>query len=384
MKYDAWTRSAAGVALILLGTISNAQVPDLLNAFEMGGRAMGMGGGTYSNSSDPSASYWNPAGLAHISSTTVQMDFRNRPGSDTSVSGSFVDPDRSADGQYGSNAITFAGVATPFGKGVLGLSYAVGGWIRDDARNDGDLHSGDPGDPTVVTTFIDFLKVYTEFVTLAYGTGSGRGTTFGVGIVFARQNLNNDVFVRTEDGSGGLISETLTEVSSNGFGLGGIVGVQFVPPSNPNVSFGLSYRSEIQLNDVEDGEPYGDTIPARLQAGLVFRRDGLRGGRDYLVGGIDASYFFPANDGRILERDSQLAFGGGVEYNWSQAFGYIPFRVGFRSVQEAGEGFANRDVFTFGVGYRPTSGDWTIDLSIATASGQSRPDLAISMTFFNR
>ncbi|MER3466273.1 MAG: hypothetical protein C4340_03780, partial [Armatimonadota bacterium] len=55
-------------------------------------------------------------------------------------------------------------------------------------------------------------------------------------------------------------------------------------------------------------------------------------------------------------------------------------RLGFRVVQDAGEGFSSRSAFTFGLGYRPFEADYWLDLNIAAASGQSKPDVSLTMS----
>jgi hypothetical protein len=350
-----------------------AQTPDLFSAFEMGGRALGMGGGIYSNSSDVSATYWNPAGLGNIQKGLAELNFRNRPGSNTSLSGRFDDPERDTSAVFGSNAITFGGVAIPIGGGVLGFSYATGGFIRDVGFG-GNLTN--PDNPGQVIATDDFLKVQNDFFTIAYGTKSG-GTNIGVGVVIGRQSISNRIF--SIDQNSNVLEDV--DVSGEGTGFGGIVGVQFTPGASQNVSIGFSYRSEIKLNGLDNVSAYSDAIPARLQGGIAWRTDGFRGGKDYLIGGIDAMYFFSASEGKLLERDSQISAGLGMEYNWSQSFGYIPIRAGFRLTDAGGRLFTQRDAFTFGVGYRPKTEDFTIDLNMAAGNGQSRPDITLSASF---
>lgn len=381
MICSAWKRTTALAFAASAGVAPHAQVPDLLNAFEMGGRAMGMGGALYSNATDASASYWNPAGLGFIDKPVVELNFRNRPDTDTRLSGDYPEPTRSSEATYGEGAITFAGIGYPIAGGVLGVSYAVGGYVRDEARGT-DLTSGEEGNDTVAGLQREFLKVVTEFITIAYGSPSRGGMSFGAGVVLAKQNVSNAFLqILLDEPGGDEIGRTNTQTIESGTGIGGIVGVQFAPPGKDNLSFGLSYRSAIKLSGLEGAAPFADEIPARLQGGLAFRQDGLRGGRDFLLGGIDVSYFFASNDGRILERDPQISAGIGFEYNIAQSFGYLPVRFGYRTVEKGGEGFSSRDMFTVGVGYRPKEGGYSIDLSMASATKQSRPDIAISMSF---
>lgn len=375
MENKARMRLALIAPLVLVGAQAASQVPDLFDAFEMGGRSLGMGGGMYSNAADPSASYWNPANLSLIGEGQVELDFRNLPTSVTSLSGRLDDPEESGSGSFGSYSITFGGFALPIGtRGTLGVSYAKGGFFNE--RRVGTRLEGDG----IFVDIDDVLRVTNEFFTVAWGLPTRGQTNIGVGVVVARQHIMSDTFRRIDDGQETTIIDD-PAVTDEGIGVGGIVGVQITPPGNPNVSIGISYRTPIQV-DMDKLGAISDEIPGRLQAGIVWRRDGLRGGRDYLIGGVDGAWYFEANRGKPggLKRDGHAAAGVGIEYNWAHGFGYLPVRIGFRVVQDAGEGFSSRSAFTFGVGYRPSEADYWLDLNIAAVSGQSSPDVSVSMT----
>ena len=369
MLNAAWKRSAGAVVLTLMGGVAYAQIPDLLNAFEMGGRALGMGGALYSNATDATASYWNPAGLGFISQGTSEVTMRNRPTVNTSLTGRFDLPVREGEGAFGSNAITFAGIAVPMGSGTLGFSYALGGYARERAFGDALTNPDVPGQ--IITTN-EFFRVATEFFTIAWGRKSGTNTAFGIGLVTARQSLANRLLQRDQNN----VTLQDVDISEDATGFGGIIGFQFTP--SQNVSYGVSFRSPIQLSGYDDAMPYGEEIPGRLQGGVIWRVDGMRGGRDFLVGGVDIMYFLPANNGDILDRNGQLSAGVGFEYNWSQGFGYIPIRIGFRATDSAGERFSSHDAFTFGFGYRPKNEKFSFDINV---SGQSSPDVAFTVGF---
>lgn len=372
MLNTAGKRSAGAVVLTLMGGAAYAQIPDLLNAFEMGGRALGMGGALYSNSTDATASYWNPAGLGFISQGTSEVTLRNRPTVNTTLTGRFDIPDREGQGEFGSNAITFAGIAVPMGGGTLGFSYALGGYARERAFGNNLTNPDVPGQ-TITTN--EFFRVATEFYTLAWGKKTGANSAFGIGIVGARQSLANRLLQQDQNN----VTLQDVDISEEATGIGGIVGFQFTP--SPNVSYGISFRSPIQLSGYDDATPYGEEIPGRLQGGIIWRVDGLRGGKDFLVGGVDIMYFLPANDGDILDRDGQLSAGVGFEYNWSQNFGFVPIRIGFRTTDSAGERFTTHDAFTFGIGYRPKSEKYSFDINVANVTGQSKPDVSFTFGF---
>lgn len=353
---------AGGIAMSAFG-FAGAQVPDLLSSFEMGGRGMGMGGAIYSNTTDPSASYWNPAGLGHIGAGQVEINFRNRPSTTTMVSGPDINPDEVNSHNFGKNQFSFLGAAVPMAGGTIGISYAVGGYMRQRTVGETEI------DPSTTRQRNNLDEQVTEFITLAYGTRRN-SAAFGAGVVFARQWIHQIV---NEQITG--IPPTMSDDSESATGVGAIVGAQFAP--NPSTSFGISYRTEIDLSGFNLFAPISDSVPARLQAGIITRRDGLRGGRDFLIAGVDAAFYFDNNPGR----KEHVSGGVGIEYNLAQAFGWVPIRLGFRGDQAGGDGFTNRTVVTFGLGYRPNNGRYWVDISSAAGTGQKKPDFAVSLGY---
>ena len=53
-------------ALFSLSSAATAQVPDLLNALDAGGRAMGLGGANNATNVDTLSAFYNPAALAYL------------------------------------------------------------------------------------------------------------------------------------------------------------------------------------------------------------------------------------------------------------------------------------------------------------------------------
>lgn len=374
MSNNAWRRVTGCACAVSFSALGFGQVPDLYSSFEMGGRALGMGGSLYSNTADVSATYWNPAGLAFLTEAAGQINFRNRPDTRTSYTGGpYFNPDESSRINSGSMAVTFGGFAIPLAGGTLGFSYAMGGWANQRAIG---FDLNDPNDPNDPVDREDNIKLQEDFYTIAWARKAG-GVNIGAGVVVGRQYVRERSLWRKNSGT--IVRDV--DVEDEGTGVGGIVGVQFMPSQGGNISVGFSYRSEIKLNGMGEASGYASEIPARLQGGLAWRVDNLRGGQDFLIGGLDAAYFFPANSGDVFERKGQISAGIGFEYNWIQSFGAIPIRIGFRTTDSGGDLFSNRDVLTFGIGYRPREQKFSVDLNIAAASGQSRPDMALSLSF---
>ncbi|HJP83610.1 MAG TPA: hypothetical protein VJ835_08910 [Fimbriimonadaceae bacterium] len=359
----------------LLAGVSMAQVPDLLNALDVGGRSMGAAGAFYPTSSDTLSNYYNPAGLGYMSKGQLGVTYRNLPKSKTKASNEFDDLTLDTNGQRGGMAFTHFGVAFPFDegkRGTLGLSYTIGGFIDDSRTNDGVLVGGVP-----VNEYREKLRAKSEYFSIGYGKSSAaQDFSWGVGLQFVRQHIADDVIL-VDSGNNVLLD---ANNSDTGSGIGFLIGVQFVPKGNSNMSIGLSYRSEINLSGNEDTESIYDKIPARLMGGIALRQDGLRGGRDFLVYGAQVQHFFEGESSAVFDRSAQTAFGLGLEYNY-QFSGYrIPIRFGFNIVPSGGDGFDSRNGFTFGFGFRPLDNRYGIDVNFATQSSGGY-DMGINLNY---
>lgn len=354
--------SARRLSFVILGaatmaTPACAQVPDLLNALDAGGRAMGTGGALYSTGSDTLSSYYNPAGLGYIGQSTLGLEFRNLPKSRTTANGDFNNPNLSSSGVSGNKELSHFGFVMPFAKGGLGLSYTVGGFI-DDFRT-GNVTIGG----TAVQNYAERITSKTEFFTVGYGVASkDQSFSWGLGLQYVQESLSDDLAGTL---SGVPLSGT-PRASTNG--LAGLIGVQFNPKAS-NMSWGLSYRSEVNLSDNGSTSLLMDKIPARLMGGFAMRQDGMRKSKDFLLYGAQISHFFSANNsGQNFQRKAQTTAGFGFEYNYDMGGARIPIRLGFNYVPSGGTGYGDRNAITFGFGYRPAKGDYTVDLNLARPS----------------
>jgi hypothetical protein len=357
-----------------MATPTFAQVPDLLNALDAGGRAMGTGGALNPTSSDTLSTYYNPAGLGYLTNRTVGLSFRNMPKSTTTANGDFNDPILSSSGGSGNKEISHFGFVMPFAKGGLGIAYTVGGFI-DDFRTGNVTIGGDP-----VSNYAERVRSKTEFFSVGYGTSS-RDQTFSWGLAFNFvQQTTADELTGTVNGT--PLSGTSSATTS---GIAGTLGVQFNPRGS-NLSWGLSYRTEVNLNDNSSTTFLMDKIPARLMGGVAMRQDGVRNGRDFIIYGLDIAHFFSANNaGQNFQRKAQTTGGFGVEYNYEMGGARIPLRLGYNFIPAGGVGFGDRGALTFGFGYRPNNGDYTVDLNLASAQhGGFDLGVALSYKFGNK
>ncbi|MCE9558653.1 MAG: hypothetical protein K8R88_06850 [Armatimonadetes bacterium] len=233
--------------LIVVGIVGaafcQAQIPDLLNSLDAGGRAMGMGGSLYGTGADSHSVLANPAGLGYVTQRQVSLAFRNKPTSTTNASNNFRNPDLATTAGSGDISISHAGYVQPVGKGAIGLSFTTGGFIRDEKSGVGDLVL-DAG--TSIRNYRELLKANIDFFTASYGAAAGGSPlTWGVGLVVA------STFVRNTQSydlvSGGQANPTTPlDVTGTGTGIGAVAGIQYVPPSKSNLVLGLSVRTPIR------------------------------------------------------------------------------------------------------------------------------------------
>lgn len=366
--------SARRLPFVILGAATMAspalaQVPDLLNALDAGGRAMGLGGALYPTGSDTLASYYNPAGLGYISQTTVGVVMRNLPKSRTTATGDFNNPSLSSAGIAGSREITHFGVVMPFAKGGLGLSYTIGGYLED--LRQGNVTIGG----TDVQNYAERIFSKTEYFSLGYGTASrDQSFSWGIAAQFVQESLADEL---TGTVNGSPLSGTANATTH---GLAGLVGFQFNPKGS-NMSWGVSYRTPVTLSSNDSTSLLMNKIPARLMGGLALRQDGLRHGKDFLLYGAQVSHFFSANNpGQNFNRKAQTTAGAGFEYNYDMGGARVPIRFGYNFVPSGGDGFGDRNALTFGLGFRPNNGNYTLDLNLASPS-HGGFDLGLSLSY---
>jgi len=373
--------TARKLSFITLGVVcfgsAEAQVPDMLSTFDAGGRAMGYGGGSYVSGSDSFSTYYNPAGLGWLEGSVFGIAIRNLPETETVLSGRRQDPNQDTEETGGAMSATHVGGAIKIKGGAVGFSYTTGGFLRDQQTADQLTDAG-----TRITDFRNLNHVKTDFLSLVYGTRLGAsGWSAGVGIVQARNFVRNRGTGNVLDGQGNQIGFINIDNSETATGIGFIVGVQYVPPSTPNTVFGVSFRSPITTNASAAIDAYYDRIPGRLSFGAANRRDGLRGGRDYMLISAQADAFFGGKGNTLISRKNHVAFGLGVEYNYLFNEYRIPIRVGFQAVPSGGDQFSARNAITFGLGFRPPNSNISVDLNFAAPTGGGKPDVGLSLTF---
>ena len=365
------------VAIGVVGTAGSAlaQIPDLLNTLDAGSRSMGAGGAFGVTSVDTNSILSNPAGIGFLSTRTFGVSMRNLPKSTTQIFGDLANPTLSSQGASGKNQFTSVGYAMPMkGGGTFGFSYQVGGYI-DDFRSGTGLTSG----TFTNVTYQEQLRAKTDFYTFAIGKANGDGNkSFGYGLTVANLNLSDrqNGFVPGNPGTQLISSDN----SASTWGVGLVAGFQTIPSNKPNTTFGGSIRTPIKLGSNSFSSPLYDVIPGQVTLGMASRQDNFRGKDDFLVTGLQGSYYFGGRGSGIFDRSSQFVIGVGAEYNMVRDDFTLPIRVGYSHIASGGSGLAERNTLTVGFGYHPTSTPWGLDVNYGFPRGGGR-DFAVLLNY---
>ncbi len=372
--HQARTRITMAALMAVTAGTASAQIPDLLNALDAGGRSMGVAGATQATDGNTFSTYYNPAGLAFLQSPVANVTFRNLPESDTVLSRRFANPDFSTDRRVGSQRLSHVGYAMPMKGGVLGVSYTLGGFVRDN-RTGSSLANGE----TQVNNLVERLQAQLDYFTVAYARQRG-ATNYGVGIVVVNQYVQNTGNYDLFDANNNLVGTVRFNNSGNSTGVGLIAGVQRVSGDGSSV-IGASLRTPISLSRETSTDGYMRRVPGRLSVGYAARSGFLQRGKDFLAYGAQLDYFFGGQTNAILDRDNTFAGSFGAEYNLHRGGARIPVRIGYAFVPAGGDAFSNRDSLAFGIGYRPDSSPISVDIGFAIPSGGGSPDAGLSLTY---
>ncbi len=377
-------RTLALASVAVMSMTAHAQIPDLLAAFDAGGRSLGLGSSIGATSSNPNSAINNPAGLGYANRPTFSITFRNLTESRSVWSRSFVNPDVTTDSVSGNRSLSQVGFTRPLGNNSsIGLNYSIGGFIKDQITGT-NLVDGE----TILRNYQEEIRAKSDLFTLAWGKASADyRQSFGVGLVLATHNTRNLQQYQLFDNNGTptdlnddtfLSNESLNN-SGQRIGFGAVAGLQFNPSAD--TTFGVSVRTPIQLSGGTEVSDYYGRIPGKASAGLAKRLNKGLKSSDFIIVGAQADFFFGGDEDDILSRDSsQLAFGFGAEYNYRFRDAYIPLRIGFRNVGKGGAGFQSTSALTFGLGYNPDAGSFGFDLDFGSNS-RGGTDMSLSLSY---
>lgn len=361
--------------LIVVPGIASAQVPDLLNALDAGGRAMGVGGASRATDSTTQSALDNPAGLAFIGEPTASISFRNLPKTNVAASGNFNDRTSSTDETGGRTALSHVGYATPYAGGTLGFSYTIGGHV--DAHTTG---VNLPNNALFVRNLEETMRGQTDFFTVSYGKQQG-ALNVGIGLVVANQYTKFSQSYLLFDGGNNQVGSSNTTASDNGMGVGIVAGVQGYMGADSRTAWGFSVRTPIDLNGNGETSSIYDKIPGKASLGVGGQLSQFSRGDDFLVWLAQVDYYFGGDEDVLFSRKNYATYGLGFEYNMHRYNARIPIRLGLSILPSGGNGFDSRDAFTFGLGYRPNGQPYSIDLNFARAFESGKMDIGLGITF---
>ncbi|HQU19721.1 MAG TPA: hypothetical protein PLA92_11805 [Fimbriimonadaceae bacterium] len=370
---DAWKLRTAALAGIVVPAVALGQVPDVVDALDAGGRAMGLGGAIYQTGADTVSTALNPAGLGFVNRPTVGFAGRTLPTTRTTVTGEVSDLRLSTAQEGGDYKLTHLGYSAPTrgSKSAFGIAYTVVGWMNDTQAGQ-NLDNG-------VQSYFDHAKVKTDFLTLGYGQSNGsQSLSWGFQLIVALQSI--DAFQRIVFSDSNIPPQE-AESHDKGTGVGGAFGLMFAPPSQSHMTIGLTVRSPIEVQRGGPGVDLYPTIPGRAALGIALLQDGYRDGRDSMLYGGQIEYYYGGKGSSRVNRKDHFAGGIGFEYLYMMGDATIPVRAGFRFVEAGGDDFTSSQGFTYGVGYRPLNADWGIDVSFAK---QNKGGTATSVSFSYR
>lgn len=391
---SAWKRALMGLAVGILAAPLPAEEPgNTLYSLGIAGRGYGMGGAFAAIADDVTATAWNPAGLAYLTRPEFQVMMRSMSDSNTAQFGSVANTTSITESGNGSQKVDFFGAALPLGKngrgllrgGTLGFAFWKGGFYENHlfaAR----LTSGDPDSDLEIRPRVQDMRSMVDYFTVAYGwQPSSAKLKFGIGLVYAQQSFD---FNKTEtivdpNDPGNPLGTTTTQINETGSGVGAHLGV-IGKIEGGRGNFGATFRSEIKLSDFGAADTFAEKIPAQLSGSLSYVLREVKRGEttDYLLGAVQVDHFFAANGGLTAATSDFTNFGLGLSYSLSWRGASIPVRVGFHNYQSGGSSlFSNEQVFTFGLGWRPTDSLYSIDLDFGSSNRHSGMDVSLAFGY---
>ncbi len=315
----------AGAACAAAALVSPRAAASGFNIDEQSARATGRAGAIVASTRNASAIYYNPAGLGHTQGLSFELGTSVVAPSTSFVSestGALTEADTQvfplphAYASYRANELVVLGIGVnaPYGLALEWPTDSPGRAIVREAE----------------------LRTFFVMPVIAFDASEvAPGLSFGIGPDFVPSSvrLERDI----------LFGEDTATVAlgGNGFGVGGRAGISYRPPSLP-VSFGLTYRSPVQLDfsgdaDFDASPEYraslppdgpattGVRLPASVAAGIALRPVpeweletdvNWRGWSSYDTLVIE----LPAGEQSVAERnwDDAITLRIGTEYTFAQ------------------------------------------------------------------
>jgi len=249
------TRSAGWVTF-LAGTLLGS------STVQAGGFMVARFGGEHGNpiASNPTSIYYNPAGLAGVKGTEIyaegllafrKLDYTRPAAAADNAASRSAESIAAVSGKGGLNDTIpspFLGVATNLGIEGLGLGAAF--FVPFGAHavfNHNDLFETNTAFPGAFNGPQRWQDIEGTIRSLYLSVGGAYQFPFGLRIGVAVNGVKNDIDdikAFNADGTDNTSGEGRAWVKSHNYTLALGVGIQYSPPSHPEVTVGLSYQSQ--------------------------------------------------------------------------------------------------------------------------------------------
>lgn len=393
------TTLCALVAMLALPAFAASGLPaDTEQLFGVGTKADAMGDAFVALANDPTAVFWNPAGLSFLQATEVTAVTKTLPRVTQTTD---IRPDPAdfsgfntleTDGtstHVGATDATFVSISTPVGKqhGVIALSRSLAGYLDRDSILAVQFNANDPDMIAASTiTMHDTLRV--DYNALTYGWKPAGTWSAGIGIVQAVADASKSG-MQADATLGDPTNPTLTPIpsaSTTGRGYGCILGTLWNPAIKGagQLTLGGSYMTKITLSDFNSSR-FGDERPDRLLVGANYRQPVL-GSENEVQWSLQLSRNGKANsgDGDPFVRNAVWNFYAGGEYDIHRAELNLPVRYGLFTNKSPNDSlYGNETWMTLGLGAGQTKAQWQAEFALQEGlrTGQSLMSLSGGYSF---
>lgn len=379
------------LACALMGTLAlpalaaNGLPADTEQVFGVGARADAMGNAFVAVANDPTAAFWNPAGLSFLQKTELTAVMKTLP---TFTQTSYIVPGdsggwsgfdsgtqtNSTASHVSSGETAFLGVTTPIGnnparRGTISFSRTLAGYMDRQSSITQDFYVVEPGEETSMTTDIhDRLRV--DYNAVSYGWRHSPEWNVGLGLVQAVAEAS--VSGTMEEwflGDPEPFESVIGPESTSGKGYGGVLGLLWSPliPGMGKFTVGGSYMSKINMSGL-DSSGFGNERPDRLLLGVNYRQLVPAGEMDNEVQwSLQLSRNGEANvdDGDQLARHAVWNFHFGGEYDIHRSKLDYLIRYGlFTNKSPNNTVYGNETWLTLGLGAGRSDADWKADVAL--------------------
>jgi len=381
---------AALVTLTTPAFAASGMPADTEQIFGVGARADAMGDAFVAVANDPTAAFWNPAGLSLLQKIELTAVTKSLPGftqatviQDTGVDDEFpefpgfgsVTFSDTTSNHASASVATFLSVTAPIGKdptrhGTIAISRALAGFFDRDWTVRQNFITADPGDAeTLITSVRDRMRV--DYNSITYGWKHSEAWSTGVGVVqaVARASTVGSTQQTFLQPGPEPFEGTIGPESTEGKGYGCILGALWTPKwaGTGTLTFGGSYLTKITLRDF-DSSSFGDERPDRLLLGANYRQVIPGSETDNEVQWslqLSRNGSANASDGDQVVRNPVWNFYFGGEYDIHRARINWPIRCGlFTNRSPNNSVYGSETWMTVGFGASPTRADWQAEFAL--------------------